>query len=126
MTKLDLKDSYLSVAVHPESQKFLCFIWENKAYQFQALRFGLNIAPRIFTQLLKPVAAFLRKRGVRLVIYLDDILLIGSSVEETHRFTEMTMSLLESLGFIINKEKSNLNPTKIITFLGFTINSVTI
>jgi hypothetical protein len=76
--------------------------------------------------LLKPVAAFLRKRGVRLVTYLDDILLIGSSLEETHRFTKMTISLLESLGFIINKEKSNLNPTQIITFFGFTINSVTI
>jgi hypothetical protein len=125
MTKLDLKDAYLSVPIHPASQKFLRFIWKDKTYQFQALPFGLNIAPRVFTRLLKPVAAFLRKRGVRLVIYLDDILIIGSSVEETRQFTEMTMSLLESLGFIINKEKSIFTPTQIITFLGFTINSIT-
>ena len=50
---------------------------------------------------------------------------IGSSVEETRQFTEMTMSLLESSGFIINKEKSIFTPTQIITFLGFTINSIT-
>ena len=123
MTKLDLKDAYLSVPIHADSQKFLRFIWKDKTYQFQALPFGLNIAPRVFTRLLKPVAAFLRKRGVRLVIYLDNILIIGSSVEEIRQFTEM--SLLESLGFIINKEKSIFTPTQIITFLGFTINSIT-
>ena len=81
-------------------------------------------SPRVFTRLLKPVAAFLRKRGARIVIYLDDILIIGSKIEETPRFTEMAMSLLESLGFIINKEKSILKPTQVLTFLGFTINSV--
>jgi hypothetical protein len=37
----------------------------------------------------------------------------------------MAMNLLESLGFIINKEKSVLSPTRIITFLGSTINSIT-
>ena len=124
MTKLDLKDAYLSVAVHPDCQKYLRFVWKNQTFQFRALSFGLNIAPRVFTRLLKPVAAFLRKRGARIVIYLDNILIIGSKIEETRRFTEMAMSLLESLGFIINKEKSIFKPTQVLTFLGFTINSV--
>ena len=103
MTKLDLKDAYLSVAVHPDCQKYLRFVWKNKTFQFRALPFGLNIEPQVFTRLLKPVAAFLRKRGARLVIYLDDILVND---------------------IIINKEKSILKPTQVITFLGFTINSV--
>ena len=60
--------------------------------------------------------AFLRKRGVRVVIYLDDFLLLGFSVEETQKYTEMSMSLLESLGFIINKEKSILIPTQVLTW----------
>ena len=30
MTKLDLKDAYLSVAIHPQSQKYPRFIWKNK------------------------------------------------------------------------------------------------
>ena len=58
------------------------------------------------------------------MIYLDDILIIGSKIEQTRRFTQMAMSLLESLGFIINKENSILKPTQVLTFLGFTINSV--
>ena len=98
MTKLDLKDAYLS---------------------------GLNIAPSVFTRLMKPVAGFLRKRGIRLVLYLDDMLIIGSTPQETRQLTQMGMNLLESLGFIINKEKSVLTPTRTITFLGFAINSIT-
>ena len=35
------------------------------------------------------------------------------------------MNLLTSLGFTIHKEKSITTPTQIITFLGFTINSIT-
>ena len=85
MTKLDLQDTYLSVAVHPDCQKYLHFVWKNQNFQFRALPFGLNIAPRVFTRSLKPIAIFLRKRSVRLVIYLDDILIIGSQIEKTRR-----------------------------------------
>jgi hypothetical protein len=122
MTKLHLKNAYLSVAIHPQSKKFLRFLWQNKAYQFRSLPFGLNIAPSMFTRLMKPVVGFLRKRGIRLVLYLDDMLIIGSTPQETRLLTQMAMNLLESLGFIINTEKSVLTPIWIITFLGFTIN----
>jgi hypothetical protein len=125
MTKLDLKDAYLSVPIHPDSQKYLRFLWKNKTYQFKALPFGLNIAPMIFTRLMKPVAGFLRKRGVRLIVYLDDMLIIGASAEEATLFTTMAIELLESLGFTLNQEKSILTPTQTIEFLGFTINSNT-
>ena len=125
MTKLDLKDAYLTIAMNPQSQKFLRFIWKGKAYQFKALPFGLNVAPLVFTKLLKPIAAFLRKQGVRLILYLDDMLIIGSSAQETMQFTQIAMNLLASLGFTIHKEKSITTPTQIITFLGFTINSIT-
>ena len=27
VTKIDLKDAYFSVAIHPQSQKFLRFLW---------------------------------------------------------------------------------------------------
>ena len=123
MTTLDLKDAYLSVPVHKDSQKFLQFLWRNKCYAFQGLCFGLNTAPRIFTKLLKPVAAFLRKRGVRMILYLDDFLILGSTYQEAQSHTALAVSLLESLGFTINREKSRLIPTQTITFLGFVIDS---
>ena len=60
---------------------------------------------------------YLRKRGISPVLYLDDMLVIGSAFHETQQFTRIT-------AFIINLEKSILIPTQIITFLGFTINSI--
>ena len=74
---------------------------------------------------MKPVAGFLRKRGVRLLLYLDDMLIIGSTPREVNDFTQMAVNLLKTLGFIINLHKSVLTPTQVITFLGFTINSIT-
>ena len=123
MTNIDLKDAYLSVAVHENSQKFLSFIWEEKCYQFKALPFGLCSAPRTFTKLLKPVAAFLRKKGIRVLIYLDDFLLLAQTKEEATRNTQMLVALLQSLGFTVNLKKSSLTPTQMITFLGFNIDS---
>ena len=105
MTKIDLKDAYFSVPIHPQSQKFL---WQNKAFQFCSLPFGLNIAPSLFTRLMKPVAGFLRKRGVRLLLYLNDMLIIGSTPSEVNDFTLMAVNLLQPLGFIINLDNGQL------------------
>ena len=79
MTKLDLHDANLTVEIDPLLQKFLRFIWKNKVYQFQALPFGVNVVPRVFTKLLKQVEAFVRKQGICLVLYLNDMLIIGIS-----------------------------------------------
>ena len=100
----DLKDAYLSVPIHKDSQKFLQFLWRNKCYAFQGLCFGLNTAPRIFTKLLKPVAPFLRKRDVRIILYLDDFLILGSTYQEAQIHAAMAVSLLGSLGFTVNLE----------------------
>jgi hypothetical protein len=62
------------MGVHPHSQQFLRFIWQGHTYQFRALPFGLNTAPRIFTKLLKPVVAFLSTRNIRLLILYLEIL----------------------------------------------------
>ena len=82
MTNVDLKDAYLSVLVHESSRKFLRFIWKGACYQFKTLPFGLCSAPRIFTKVLKPVAAFLRRKAIRVLIYLDDFLLLAATMEE--------------------------------------------
>ena len=65
MTKLDLKDAYLSIAIHPQSQKYLRFIRKSKTYlQFRALPLQMNIARWVFTRLLKQVAGYLRRRAI--------------------------------------------------------------
>jgi len=117
MTSIDLKDAYFSVPMHESYQRFLRFIWGSKRYAFQGLPFGLSSTSRIFTKLLKPVAAFLRKQGYRIIVYLDDFLHLASSKEEAQHPTRMTLTPLQSLGFLINWTKSTLSPTQTITYL---------
>ena len=86
-------------------------------YAFHGLSFGLNTAPRVFSKLIKPIAASLRKRGIRIIVYLDDFLILGSSIKESKANTQLTLDLLQWLGFTIIWE-TMLVPTQSLTFLG--------
>ena len=95
------------------------------AGQFKVVPLGLSSVPYIFTKLLKPVVALLRKMVIRLVLYLDKMLLMAKSqtLATTHFHTAVL--LMKSLGFIVNTDKCVPSPTQQIKFLGFSINSHT-
>lgn len=122
---VDLKDSYFSVPVHPLFREYLKFYWNGEAFQFTCLPQGLSSAPRVFTKLLKPVFALLRKHGHSVVGFIDDSLLVAESQQELLASINSTVKLLDSLGFTINMSKSVLQPTQNIEFLGFILDSST-
>ncbi|XP_053309715.1 uncharacterized protein LOC128471763 [Spea bombifrons] len=124
LTKIDLQDAYLTVPIHVPHQRFLQFQWKNVKYQFTCLPFGLTSAPWCFTKLMKPVISLLRSRGIRLIIYLDDILIMSQSEHQGRIHTQWTIKTLTSLGFVINQEKSVLIPQHQLEFLGFSVNSI--
>ena len=106
MVKLDLKDAFFSVPVSKCNRKYLCFRWENTMYQFKVAPFGLAPVPRLFTKLLKPVMALLRRSGIRCVIFLDDLIMLNQDKQTLKTQLESVMWLLQNLGFEINWEKS--------------------
>ncbi|KZS20361.1 Uncharacterized protein APZ42_012970 [Daphnia magna] len=120
-TKIDLKDAYLTVPLSKDDRKFIQIRWEGQLYQFKTLAFGLTSAPLLFTKILKPIVTFLRSQGHRLVIYLDDLLLLSFCKKEAEREFLVTTALLENCGFVINAEKSIGNPRQIIEYLGLYI-----
>lgn len=124
MCKLDIKDAYLLIPIASEHKKYLRFIYQHQLYQFTALPFGLTSAPYIFTKVMKPLINWLRKLGIILVVYLDDFFIIGRSKSECSEHTIIVARLLIYLGFILNWEKSVLEPRRVCTFLGMNINSV--
>ena len=69
---LDLKDAYFHIPVHPRHRRFLQFIWQGQAYRYRYLPFGLSSSPRTFTRVTKPIAHYLRSRGIRVVFCLDE------------------------------------------------------
>ena len=123
LVSIDLKDAYLSILIAERDRKFLRFLWEEQIYEFRCLPFGLSSAPRVFTKLLKPVMALLRRQGIRTIIFLDDMLIMGQSKEELVDQVGEILQFLQLLGFVINQEKSVLSPSHTIQFLGFMVDS---
>ena len=124
MIKFDLKDVYFSVPVSKQHQPLLSFLHKSVRYQFSCLPFWLGPAPRLFTKLLKPVVALLRRLCLRLIIYLDDIIVFNQTQEDILRDRDSTLWLLQHLGFVINWKKSVLHPARCMEYLGFVINSL--
>ena len=75
MVSLDFKDAYFSVPIHPLDWKLLRFFWKGQRFEFTCLPFGYSLAPTVFTKILKPFAATWRSEGIRISIYIDDILI---------------------------------------------------
>ena len=81
--KVDLKDAYFAIPIHDTYKQYLRFNFQGKLYQFICLPFGLSSAPWIFTKTLKPALALLQEMGVRLIGYIDDILILAETREMT-------------------------------------------
>ena len=65
----------------------------------------------------------MRRLNVRIIVFLDDMLLMASSIEEDASSQRHLIFILQNLGFLINVKKSLLNPSQTLLFLGVEVNS---
>ena len=94
------------IPIAQDDREFLKFQWKDRSHQFNCLPFGLSSAPWVFTKTTQPVVAALREVGVRLIIYIDDILAMVETESLLQYHITTVMYLLENLGFVINHLKS--------------------
>ena len=119
VASIDLSDAYLHIPIHPSSRKYLRFCYKAQVFQFTSLPFGLATAPQVFTMIVKEVKLMALSRGLRIHQYLDDWLIRSQSQEEAQVNTQAVVELTQSLGWIINQEKSELKPTQVFSFVGY-------
>jgi hypothetical protein len=117
-TSIDLKDAYLHVPVHRDHHRWLRFSILGQPYAFRCLPFGLSTAPRVFTRVVMSVAAFLRRRGITIFMYLDDWLVVAETYQQAVNHTRFVLQITQHLGFVVNCKKSHLEPTQSPTYLG--------
>ncbi len=96
----------------------------SRLFHLTCLPFGLSSAPRSFTKLLKIVVTFFRSRGVRLIIYLDDILILNQDRNNILSDLRLVIETLQSLGFLISWKKSVTDPSQCLDYLGMVIDSL--
>ena len=81
--------------------------------------FRTGHSPQVFTMIVKEVKLMALSRGLRTHQYLDDWLIRSQSREEAQVDTQAVVDLTQSLGWIINQEKSELKPTQVFSFMGY-------
>ena len=121
LAKLDLKEAYRAVPVHPSDQCLLAVSWNGTTYLDRALPFGLRSAPKLFSALTDAMMWFLHDRGVHTALhYLDDFLVMGSPGQNSCAEALITtLALCEELGFPVAPEKTATT----LTFLGIEIDT---
>ncbi|KFM68617.1 Transposon Ty3-I Gag-Pol polyprotein, partial [Stegodyphus mimosarum] len=118
MTTLDLTSGYYQIAMKPEDIHKTAFITKSGTYAFLRMPFGLCGAPSTFQRamdiVLKPVL------GKSTLIYLDDIIITSSSLEQHIKDLQEVFSLLKEAGLTINASKCKF-ATKELKYLGYKI-----
>ena len=127
--KLDLKDAYFHIPLHPSIWKYFRFYLRRKGnlprdFFFKRMPFGLTTAPWAFSRVMKPLLKILRRLGIIVSAYLDDFLILATSREAALRDTEVVIKLLQDHGFRMNWAKSSVEPVRIVEYLGVVINLV--
>ena len=121
--KFDLCSGYHHIDIAAEFQTYLGFQWEGDYFCFTVLPFGLSSAPFIFTKCLRPMVKLWRENGLKIVLYLDDGLLMAPSYDTCNLASTFVRDSLSQAGFHINFEKSVFIPTQDIEWLGLRWNS---
>ena len=119
ITSIDFKDAYFHIPIQEQSRKYLRFHVQGQTYQFKALPFGLSTAPLEFTVVVKEVKLMAIHKGIRIHQYLDDWLVRAGSYQVCLQHTQELVQICQRLGWIVNLEKSELEPKQIFNFVGY-------
>ncbi len=119
MVSLDLKDAYRHIMIHPAYRKYLRFVYKGVIYQYRSLPMGISTAPRVFNRVVKWIKGYFQRRGTKVHQYLDDWLLHAGSRQLVHLQAQQVMEVTQKLGFVINLEKSELEPTQDCVHLAY-------
>ncbi len=103
---LDFSAAYHPCTMSQALWTYLGFQFEGTFYEFTALPFGLAPACRIFTFIVRALAAHWRAQGIRLVHYIDDWVFFCRPSEHA-RLVARILRDVAAAGFLVNEAKSS-------------------
>lgn len=112
-SKLDLVKAFHQIELAPESRDITTFVTQDAYYRYKRLMFGMKVAPEIFQRCIERVLKGLK--GVK--VFIDDVLVYGSSKEEHDVRLKAVLNRLTENGLTINEAKCEFGqPT--VKFMG--------
>jgi len=138
LAKFDIESAYRIVPVHPDDRPLLGMSWRGRVYIDKVLPFGLRSAPKIFSAVADAMQGIIEQKGVEILHYLDDFLVISPSEEGCEEALFLVISPSEEgceealakalqgcqeLGVPIATHKTE-GPSTTMTFLGIELDTV--
>ena len=100
-TKLDMAHAYQQLVLEESSREYTTINTAKGLFRYKRLPFGIASAPSIFQRTLENVL-----QGIpNVCVYLDDVLVTGSTEASHLRNLEAVLSKMESAGVRLKKEK---------------------
>ena len=122
LVTIDIKDGFYHIPVSEQSQQYLGFSFEGQKYKWCRLPFGCSVSPYFFCKTLRPIITFLRLKGIRVSVYVDDFILAATETcIEEHKI--VLLETLQKLGITVNFEKLSLEPTTSKEYIGYVIST---
>lgn len=116
-SKLDIKNAFHQVEIHPESRHITTFITSTGLYRYKRLMFGITCAPEIFQKIIEKM--LINCEGV--VNFIDDILIFGDSEDEHDARLKRVLQILNENNAVLNRSKC-IFKTQDVSFLGHKLN----
>lgn len=118
-TKIDLKNGYWNISLAEESRPITAFVIPGRGlFQFKVMPFGLHSASATFQRTIEKVLG--PELGVSAFVYLDDVIVLGNTVEEHLENVQRILRRLRDANLRVNTEKSEFFKTQ-ITYLGHVV-----
>ena len=119
--KIDLKHAYFHLGIVEALNPYICIQVEENVFQFQAACFGMSNLPQQWQSIMKFFVKKWRRQGFLTWVYLDDIVVVGNSPQAVQKHLQTMLQDLKLSGMVINKKKSQLEPTQKVDHLGFSV-----
>ena len=117
---LDLKSGYWQIPVAPNDREKTAFVCHLGLYEYNRLPFGLANAPAQFQRVMNYVLADMI--GSYVLVYLDDIIIFSSDVEEHASHVDNVLKRLQRYNMTLKAEKCHFAQAE-VELLGYTVSS---
>ena len=117
-SKLDLSQAYQQLPLDDQSKEYVVINTHRGLFRYTRLPFGISSAPGIFQRVIESLL-----QGIDgVVVYLDDILVTGSTEESHLQALDEVLSRLDKAGLRVKQSKCEFL-RKSVTYLGHRIDA---